>query len=118
MAATGLDSVRACRDAVRTGDRSAVSVCEAALARIDAHDPLLHAFNTVIREQVAPRPTVAIADWAGSVPDEDLSSDGVHPAFEHEDAMARIVAPMLTRWWNATTADELGCGEAAPTASG
>jgi aspartyl-tRNA(Asn)/glutamyl-tRNA(Gln) amidotransferase subunit A len=55
VAATGFDSVRVCRDAVRTGDRSAVSVCEAALARIDDHDPLLHAFNTVIRERALER---------------------------------------------------------------
>jgi aspartyl-tRNA(Asn)/glutamyl-tRNA(Gln) amidotransferase subunit A len=55
VAATGLDSVRACRDAVRTGDRSAVWVCEAALARIDAHDPLLRAFNTVTRERALER---------------------------------------------------------------
>jgi len=47
--------VRACRDAVRTGDRSAVSVCEAALASIAAHDPLLHAFNTVTAERALER---------------------------------------------------------------
>ena len=36
MAAAAFESVRACRDAVRTGDRSAVALCEAALASIDA----------------------------------------------------------------------------------
>ena len=66
--------------------------------------------NATIRELVAPRPTVAIADWAGLVGEEELSYDGVHPDVGQEDAMARIVAPMLTRWWNAVTAREPGCG--------
>jgi hypothetical protein len=65
--------------------------------------------NTAIRELVGARPSVAIADWAGLVGEEELSYDGVHPDLGHEDAMARVVAPMLTRWWNATTADEPGC---------
>ena len=62
--------------------------------------------NAAIRELVGSRPTAAIADWAGLVGEEELSYDGVHPDLGHEDAMARVVAPMLTRWWNATTADE------------
>ena len=65
--------------------------------------------NAAIRELVGSRPTAAIADWAGLVGEEELSYDGVHPDLGHEDAMARVVAPMLTRWWNATTADEPGC---------
>ena len=65
--------------------------------------------NAAIRDLVGSRPTAAIADWAGLVGEEELSYDGVHPDLGHEDAMAGVVAPMLTRWWNATTADEPGC---------
>jgi aspartyl-tRNA(Asn)/glutamyl-tRNA(Gln) amidotransferase subunit A len=43
------------RDAVRSGDRSAVEVCRDALARIEATDPSLHAFNTVTAEQALAR---------------------------------------------------------------
>ena len=43
------------RDAVRSGDRSAVEVCRDALARIEAADPALHAFNTVAAEQALAR---------------------------------------------------------------
>ena len=64
MAPTGFESLRACRDTVRRGDRSAVSVCEAALARIDAHDPILHAFNTVIRERALGRAAALDRDRA------------------------------------------------------
>lgn len=39
------------RSAVRTGRRSAVEVCEAALARIERLDPVVHAFITVARER-------------------------------------------------------------------
>ena len=44
-------TVRETRDAVRTGARSAVDVCAEALARIEAHNGSLNAFNTVTREQ-------------------------------------------------------------------
>ena len=54
-------TVREVRDEVARGERSAVDVCEAALTRIDAHDPMLHAFNTVTRE-VALRRARAIDD--------------------------------------------------------
>jgi aspartyl-tRNA(Asn)/glutamyl-tRNA(Gln) amidotransferase subunit A len=43
------------RDAVRSGARSAVEVCRDTLARIDAADPALHAFNTVAAEQALAR---------------------------------------------------------------
>jgi aspartyl-tRNA(Asn)/glutamyl-tRNA(Gln) amidotransferase subunit A len=43
------------RDAVRSGARSAVEVCRDALARIEAADPSLHAFNTVAAEQALAR---------------------------------------------------------------
>jgi aspartyl-tRNA(Asn)/glutamyl-tRNA(Gln) amidotransferase subunit A len=48
-------SVRECRDAVRRGDRSAVEICEATFAAIDASDSLLHAFNTVVRDRALER---------------------------------------------------------------
>jgi aspartyl-tRNA(Asn)/glutamyl-tRNA(Gln) amidotransferase subunit A len=43
------------RDTVRSGARSAVEVCRDALARIEATDPSLHAFNTVTAEQALAR---------------------------------------------------------------
>jgi aspartyl-tRNA(Asn)/glutamyl-tRNA(Gln) amidotransferase subunit A len=52
---TGIGTVRDIRDSVRRGERSAVEICQAALARIDAQDPALHAFNTVIRERALDR---------------------------------------------------------------
>jgi aspartyl-tRNA(Asn)/glutamyl-tRNA(Gln) amidotransferase subunit A len=48
-------AVQAYRNAVRNGDRSAVEVCESAFAAIDACEPLLHAFNTVVRDQALER---------------------------------------------------------------
>ena len=68
--------------------------------------------NAAIRELVSSRENTAVADWAGSVKDEELSYDGVHPALGHEDAMARIVAPMLRQWWSAVTSEE--AAKAAP----
>src|SRR5262245_4587049 len=44
-------TVRSTRDAVRTGARSAAEVCRAALDRLDATEPHLHAFNTVTGER-------------------------------------------------------------------
>ena len=54
--------------------------------------------NAAIRDLVARFPNTSIADWNGYVSDEMLSSDGVHPAGDHENAMAMLVAPMLTGW--------------------
>jgi aspartyl-tRNA(Asn)/glutamyl-tRNA(Gln) amidotransferase subunit A len=56
--------VRECRDAVRSGDRSAVDLCEAAFAAIDAADPVLHAFNTIVREQALERAAAIDRDRA------------------------------------------------------
>jgi hypothetical protein len=64
--------------------------------------------NEGILTLAAHRPNVAIADWATEVPD-DILSDGVHPAPEHQDAMAALVAPLLRTWWRAV-AGEPGCG--------
>jgi aspartyl-tRNA(Asn)/glutamyl-tRNA(Gln) amidotransferase subunit A len=43
------------RDAVASGARSAVEVCQEALARIQATDPSLHAFHTVTTERALAR---------------------------------------------------------------
>ena len=55
MDATRLVSARACREAIRTAERSAVDNCEAAFSAIATHDPHLHAFNTVIRDEALAR---------------------------------------------------------------
>jgi len=44
-------TIRDLRDAVRGGAGSAVDVCKNALARIDAHNPALNAFNTIARDR-------------------------------------------------------------------
>ena len=48
-------TLRQVRDEVRSGQRSALEVCEAVLARIEAHNPTLNAFNTVTRERALER---------------------------------------------------------------
>jgi aspartyl-tRNA(Asn)/glutamyl-tRNA(Gln) amidotransferase subunit A len=49
------ETVRHIRDDVRRGDRSASEVCRGALARLDAVNASLNAFNTVMREQALRR---------------------------------------------------------------
>ena len=48
-------TIRRLRDAIRTRSRSAVDVCRDTLARIDAHNPQLNAFNTVASERALAR---------------------------------------------------------------
>ena len=48
-------TVRGLRDAVRSRTRSAVEICRDALTRIDALDPRLHAFNTVVADRALAR---------------------------------------------------------------
>ena len=55
MAVADLSTVRGVRDAVASGHISAVEVCSAAFDAIDARDPALHAFNTVIKEEAITR---------------------------------------------------------------
>jgi len=57
MALADLSTVRGVRDAVASGDISAVEACSAAFDAIDARDPALHAFNTVIKEEAIARAT-------------------------------------------------------------
>lgn len=59
--------------------------------------------NAEIELQAGRRPNVAIADWDDTVPEEYLF-DGVHPDPDHQDAMAELIAPMLTSWLHAVTA--------------
>jgi aspartyl-tRNA(Asn)/glutamyl-tRNA(Gln) amidotransferase subunit A len=46
-----VSTLREIRDSVRTGSRKATDICEQALARINAGDGQLHAFNTVTAER-------------------------------------------------------------------
>src|SRR5262249_50958768 len=48
-------TVREARDAVRTRSQSAVEICRAALSRLEAEDPDLHAFHTVIADRAIAR---------------------------------------------------------------
>jgi len=48
-------TVQVVRDAIRTRARSAADVCREALNRIEALDPQLHAFNTVVAERALAR---------------------------------------------------------------
>jgi aspartyl-tRNA(Asn)/glutamyl-tRNA(Gln) amidotransferase subunit A len=47
--------IREVREAIRRGERSAVEICEEALARIRTLDPGLHAFNTVTEARALAR---------------------------------------------------------------
>jgi len=48
-------TIREVRESIRTGARSAVEVCRDALARIEALDAQLHAFNTVVADRALAR---------------------------------------------------------------
>jgi aspartyl-tRNA(Asn)/glutamyl-tRNA(Gln) amidotransferase subunit A len=60
---TGTTTLRAVRDAVRSRARSAADVCGDALARIEALDPQLHAFNTVVGDRAMARARAIDRDW-------------------------------------------------------
>ncbi len=53
------------REALRSGERTAVDVCRDALQAIDALDGRLHAFNTVIAERALARAAAIDADRGG-----------------------------------------------------
>ena len=57
-----LTTIREVRDAVRTGDQSAVEICQEALARIEEADPSLGSFHTVVAERALARATAIDAD--------------------------------------------------------
>jgi aspartyl-tRNA(Asn)/glutamyl-tRNA(Gln) amidotransferase subunit A len=52
---TGVASVRELRDEIRSGARSAAEVCRETLARIEALEPSLHAFNTIAAKRATAR---------------------------------------------------------------
>ena len=52
---SAFDSLKDIRDAVQSGARRAVEVCDAALGAIQSRDPALHAFNTVVAERARER---------------------------------------------------------------
>jgi lysophospholipase L1-like esterase len=86
-----------------------------------AHGPLVNipGVNTHIRGLMPQYPNTLIADWDAFVNDEDLIADGVHPAPDHQDLMARLVAPMLTRWLEvASGAGAVSCSAQAEAAAG
>ena len=64
-----------------------------------AHGPLenIPGVNIHIHGLVSQYPNAVVADWDTFVSDDELSSDGVHPAPGHEDLMANLIAPILTR---------------------
>src|SRR5690242_11616607 len=48
-------SLRDLRDAIRSGERSAADICRETLARIEALNPALNAFNTVAADRALAR---------------------------------------------------------------
>jgi aspartyl-tRNA(Asn)/glutamyl-tRNA(Gln) amidotransferase subunit A len=58
----GPETLKTVRDAVRRGDRSAVEVCDDALARINERDPALHVFNTVAADHARAQAKAVDAD--------------------------------------------------------
>ena len=64
-------------------------------------------------------PNGVIADWETFVTDDELSSDGVHPAAGHEDLMSQLIAPILTRWLEvARGGGAASCAAQAESAAG
>jgi lysophospholipase L1-like esterase len=87
-----------------------------------AHGPLTNipAVNAHIRGTVPTYANALIADWDAFVSGgAELSSDGVHPAAGHEDLMARLIAPLLTRWLDAASGGSAtACAARAERAAG
>lgn len=86
-----------------------------------AHGPPVNipGVNIHIRGLMPEYPNTMIADWDAFVNDEDLIIDGVHPAPDHQDLMARLVTPMLTRWLEvASGAGAASCSAQAEAAAG
>ena len=86
-----------------------------------AHGPLenIPGVNIHIHGLVSRYPNAVVADWDTFVSDEELSSDGVHPAAGHEDLMANLIAPILTRWLDvADGGGASACASQAENAAG
>ena len=74
--------------------------------------------SDLLERRVA-RWTDRIADWDAFVSDTELSADGVHPAAGHEDLMAQLIAPILTRWLEiASDGAAVSCASLAQIAAG
>ena len=86
------------------------------------HGPLANipGVNVHIRGTVPTYANALIADWDALVSgDTELSSDGVHPLAGHEDLMARLIAPILSRWLDAATGGSAtACAARAEGAAG
>jgi lysophospholipase L1-like esterase len=67
---------------------------------VTAHTPDTDAdhINAEIRRAVARVPQAIVADWDTFVDDEQLSSDGVHPAPGNERLLADLLVPLLDGW--------------------
>lgn len=86
-----------------------------------AHGPLANipGVNIHIHGLAAQYPNAVVADWDTFVSDDELSSDGVHPAPGHEDLMARLIAPILAGWLEvADGGGAASCAVQAETAAG
>jgi lysophospholipase L1-like esterase len=86
-----------------------------------AHGPLenISGVNIHIHGLVSQYPNAVVAHWDSFVSDDELSSDGVHPAPGHEDLMANLIAPILTRWLEvANGGGALSCASQAERAAG
>ncbi len=86
-----------------------------------AHGPLpnIPGVNIHIHGLVSQYPNAVVADWDSFVSDAELSSDGVHPLAGHEDLMATLIAPILSRWLEvADGGGASSCASQAETAAG
>jgi lysophospholipase L1-like esterase len=86
-----------------------------------AHGPLenIPGVNIHIHGLVSQYPNAVVADWDTFVSDDDLSSDGVHPAAGDEDLMAALIAPILAGWLEvANGGGASSCASLAEAAAG
>ncbi len=70
-----------------------------------AHGPLenIPGVNIHIHGLVSQYPNAVVADWDTFVSDDELSSDGVHPAPGHEDLMANLSRRSSRAGWRSPT---------------
>lgn len=88
---------------------------------LTTHGPLenVPGVNVHIHGLAERYPNMVVADWDTFVRDDELSSDGVHPAPGHEALMAQLIAPTLSRWRElADGGGGSSCAAAAEMAAG